>query len=178
MSICTEVSLFRDDIFKMAYQRVRRRNEAMVLRDVTPLMVPSAEILFSYGAKHLEHLIEELNVSWSNCFPIAPGPVPQPDYSIGFKSTAFTSDQLQKLESYVSNWKNTHFMVTEWMHFPFFTCEVKCGNEALNIADRQNAHSASVAVKGFFELYGAISRQGEVHRKILAFSESLTIMRL
>lgn len=50
--------------------------------------------------------------------------------------------------------------------------EVKCGNEALNIADRQNAHSASVAVNAVVELYRAVSRQEELHRKILAFSVS------
>lgn len=86
----------------------------MVLRDITPLIVPSAEILFSYGAKQqLEHLFEEMNVSWSKCFPIANGPIPQPDYSVGFKSTAFTDEQLQNLEPYLSNWKNTHLMATE-----------------------------------------------------------------
>lgn len=167
-----KVSLFQDDVFRFTCARVLRRNEAMVLRDITPLIVPSAEVLFSYGAKQLKHLIEEINVSWSKCLPLANGPIPQPDYSVGFKSTAFTGDQLQKLEPYISNWKNTHFMATEWMHFPFLTCEVKCGNEALNIADRQNAHSASVAVKGIVELYKALSRQNELHREILAFSIS------
>lgn len=54
----------------------------MVLRDVTPLIVPSAEIVFSYGAKKLEHLIEEINVSWSKCDPLANSPIPQPDYSV------------------------------------------------------------------------------------------------
>lgn len=58
------------------------------------------------------------------------------------------------------------------MHFPFFTCVVKCGNGALNIADRQNVHSASVAVKGIVELFRAVSRQNELHRKTLAFSIS------
>lgn len=83
-----------------------------------------------------------------------------------------TDEQLQRLELYVSNWKNTHFMATEWMRLPFFTYEVKCGNEALNSTDRQNAHSASVAVKGIVELYRVVSRQNELHRNTLAFSIS------
>ena len=53
------------------------------------------------------------------------------------------------------------------MFFPFLTVEVKFGNEALNIADRQNAHSAAVV-----ELYRLVSRPKELHRKILAFSVS------
>jgi len=58
------------------------------------------------------------------------------------------------------------------MYFPFLTSEVKCGNEALNIADRQNAHSAAVAANAIVELYKLVSRQNELHQKILAFSVS------
>lgn len=58
------------------------------------------------------------------------------------------------------------------MYFPFFTCEVKCGAAALDVADRQNAHSMTVAVKGVFELFRAVKREKEVDRKILAFSIS------
>lgn len=58
------------------------------------------------------------------------------------------------------------------MYFPFLTSEVKCGNAAPDVADRQNAHSVSVAVNAVVELYRAVSRQAELHRKILAFSVS------
>ena len=47
------------------------------------------------------------------------------------------------------------------MYFPFLTCEVKCGAAALNIADRQNAHSIIL-----------IGRKKELNREILAFSIS------
>ncbi len=30
-------------------------------------------------------------------------------------------------------------MATYYMHFPFLTCDVKCGAAALDVADRQNA---------------------------------------
>lgn len=36
---------------------------------------------------------------------------------------------------------------TMHMFFPFIMCEVKCGREGLDIADRQNMHSCSVAVR-------------------------------
>lgn len=58
------------------------------------------------------------------------------------------------------------------MFFPFLTLEVKCGNEALNIADRQNAHGAAVAANAVVELYRLVSRQDELHQKILTFSVS------
>jgi len=58
------------------------------------------------------------------------------------------------------------------MYFPFLTSEVKCGNEALNIADRQNAHSAAVAANAIVELYRLVSRQDELNQKVLTFSIS------
>ena len=56
------------------------------------------------------------------------------------------------------------------MYFSFLTTEVKCGNEALNIVDRQNVHSAAVAANAVVELYRLMSRQDELNRKILTFS--------
>lgn len=58
------------------------------------------------------------------------------------------------------------------MYFPFFSCEVKCGNAALDIADRQNAHSMTLAARGVVELFRLVGRENEVHRQILAFSIS------
>jgi hypothetical protein len=50
--------------------------------------------------------------------------------------------------------------------------EVKCRNEGLNIADRQNAHRSSFAVKQVVDLYRGVSRQQELNQKVLAFSVS------
>ena len=58
------------------------------------------------------------------------------------------------------------------MYFPFLTAEVKCGAAALDVADRQNAHSATVAVRAVVELYRAVKREKELHQEILAFSIS------
>ncbi len=63
-------------------------------------------------------------------------------------------------------------MATDEMYFPFLTSKVKCDNEALNIADRQNAHSAAVAANAVVELYRLVSRQDELNQKILTFSIS------
>ena len=49
---------------------------------------------------------------------------------------------------------------------------MKCGAAALDIADRQNAHSMTLAVRGIVELFRAVKREDEVNRKILAFSVS------
>lgn len=63
-------------------------------------------------------------------------------------------------------------MAREDTYFPFLTCEVKCGDQALNIAYRQNMHNASTLVKGVVELFIRVQRQKELHRTILALSVS------
>lgn len=63
-------------------------------------------------------------------------------------------------------------MATYYMYFPFLTCEVKCGDAALDIADRQNAHSMTLAVRAVVELFRLVKREAEIDRKILAFSVS------
>ena len=165
-------TLFRDDLFEDTCAKVRNENEARVIKDITWLIVASAETLATYGATKLDILIEKVNSSWLKCIPLTK-PRPQPDYSVGFRATAFTQDQLRKLGPFVGDSKDQcSIMAREDMYFPFFTGEVKCGDQALNVADRQNMHSASVAVKGLVELFRKVNREEEVDRTILAFSIS------
>ena len=58
------------------------------------------------------------------------------------------------------------------MYFPFFACEAKCGMGELDVADKQNAHSMTMAVRGIVELFKKVNREDELHRRILAFSIS------
>ena len=169
-------SLFRDDLFKKACRKIQDKNEARVVQDITRLIVPSAETLATYGATHLDSLIESVNEGWNSAIPVY-GPRPQPDYSVGFGRSAFTEDQLKKLEPFVGDILfgskyTSHFMATWQMYFPFLTCEVKCGAVALDVADRQNAHSMTLAVRGIVELFRLVKREKELHREILAFSIS------
>ncbi|KIV99010.1 uncharacterized protein PV09_09239 [Verruconis gallopava] len=169
-----EQSLFRDDLFEQTFQKIQNRNEARVIQDISRLIVPSAEALTTYGAKHLKFLIESVNEGWNNSFPLT-GTRPQPDYSVGFKREAFTNEQLDKLAPFIGNFisgDQSYFMATYYMYFPFLTCEVKCGTAALDIADRQNAHSMTLAVRATVELFRLVGREMELHREILAFSIS------
>jgi len=58
------------------------------------------------------------------------------------------------------------------MLFPFLTCEVNCGIGGLDIADRQNARSMTIAVRAIVNLFRMVGREKELHRTILAFSVS------
>ena len=168
-------SLFRDDLFKNVCEKIQNRNEAMVIQDITRLIVPSAQNLAIYGATHLGHLYETVNEGWNNMNGFTWCARPQPDYSVGFGRSAFTDIQRKKLEPFVGSIESnltSYFMATSNMYFPFLTCEVKCGAAALSVADRQNAHSMTLAVRGVVELYKLVERQKELHREILAYSVS------
>ena len=65
-----------------------------------------------------------------------------------------------------------YFMATTHIYFPFLTCEVKCGAAALDIADRQNAQSMSIAIRAFVKLFMSVKREKELDQEILAFSIS------
>jgi len=165
-------SLFGDDLFRATCDKVQDRNEARVIRSITPYIVPSAEDLETLGATHLEHLIEGVNECWTGNIAVE-GPLPKPDYSVGFRRSAFTDEQLKKLDPLIGSvFENSFFVATYQMYFPFLTCEVKCGAAALDVADRQNAHSMTIAVRAVVELYKAVKREKELHREILAFSIS------
>ncbi|KAL9051161.1 MAG: hypothetical protein Q9162_006188 [Coniocarpon cinnabarinum] len=167
-----EISLFHDDVFEKTMEKVRLRNEARVIQDIGRLIVPSAESLATFGSNELETLIENVNEGWQASIPLQ-GPRPQPDYCVGFRRSAFTEEQLERLDPLIGSvYETSFFAATYQMYFPFLTCEVKCGTAALDVADRQNAHSMTLAVRGMVELYRLVKRADELHREILAFSVS------
>lgn len=162
-------TLFDDRFFGETMDRIQNENEARVVRDIGQLISPSAECLATRGVRGLHLLKESTNAGWNQCIPFE-GPRPQPDFCVGFQRNAFSDDQLEKLG--FDLYAKTHFTATYKIYFPFFTTEVKCGQQGLDIADRQNAHSMTVAVKGVVELYRIVGRAQELHRKVLGFSIS------
>ena len=70
----------------------------------------------------------------------------------------------------------SYFTATWRIYFQIFTCEVKCGAAALDVVDRQNAHSMTLAVRGIVELFRLVKREKELHQEIPAF-QSRTITR-
>jgi len=62
-------SLFRDDLFETTCRKMSDRNEAMIIRDIALLIVPSAQTLATYGATHLEQLTESVNEGWNSAIP-------------------------------------------------------------------------------------------------------------
>lgn len=172
-------TLFPREAIPKALNFCYSRNAAIVNRDVTPMIVPPVTSLY-LGAgdnSHLEHVVDEVGTDWhKNC--ILEGPQPRPDLALGLFPSAFTSAEVDKLNSYttVDNW--TKF--TEDMYFPFLMCEVKCSEEGLGGADCQNMHSCSVAVRALLRIeqeadrYRAEDKKGLslLNGQIVAFSIS------
>ncbi|KAI2470182.1 hypothetical protein F4781DRAFT_185783 [Annulohypoxylon bovei var. microspora] len=165
-------SLFQDSLFQATCEAIRKANEARLVRDISPLIVPSAETFALRGDKHLDILIESVNQSWSSAILIIED-YPQPNYSLGFRQEAFTESQLKRLESFAGELvDNSYFRATESIYFPFLSSQVGCGDMGLEIADRHNMHSMTIAVRGIVELYKLVKREKELNGEVLAFSIS------
>lgn len=168
-------TLFRDDLFKLTCRKIQGRNEARVVEDVSPLIAPSAETLATYGATELKDLVFNVDERWGQSVPITETR-PQPDRCAGFGASAFTWPQRSRLRKQIGHSIPVDvvsvFLATWRMYFPFFACEAKCGVADLEVADKQNAHSMTMAVRGIVELFKLVNREDELHRRILAFSIS------
>lgn len=72
---------------------------------------------------------------------------------------------------YIGGFNETCFVkITNDILFPFLACEAKCGEVGLAVADRQNAHSASIAVNAIVQLYKAVDRKGVITACIFNFA--------
>ncbi|KAG9228695.1 hypothetical protein BJ875DRAFT_525764 [Amylocarpus encephaloides] len=68
-------------------------------------------------------------------------------------------------------------MATWQMYLAFLTCEVKCGATTLDITDRQNAHSMTLAVRGVVKLFRLVKREKELHQESSRFQFRTIIVR-
>ena len=74
----------------------QNRNEAVVSRDVTPLIVPLIKSLYlKDGVTPVQAFYQ--HESW-----VLAGPRPKPDLAVGFLSSAFTIVENEKLANYAS----------------------------------------------------------------------------
>ncbi|KAI9826036.1 MAG: hypothetical protein M1826_006834 [Phylliscum demangeonii] len=155
--------------------RIQTLNEARLQRDVTPWVVPSAENLFFSGVPIPDYIGEEIQADWSRCATMG-GTRPKPDYTVGLLPTAFTKEEVAKLQNYTS--LERPFCFTPNLCFPFLICEAKTGQDGLDKAARQNIHSASLSVRAIIVLYQAVfgakdqDRVNELYGQVLAFTVS------
>ncbi|GAM82273.1 hypothetical protein ANO11243_002520 [Dothideomycetidae sp. 11243] len=169
-------SPFSEEGFRSLLDQIQNRNEARLQRDITPWVVPSAESLNLLGNMSHAFIGEEINADWSYCHLSLGSTKPKPDYMAGLKITAFTDKEHQKLLNYCA--PQRPYRVTPHVAFPFLLCEVKTEENGLGRADRQNIHSASIAVKAIITLYQTAfgvsdpERVRELNGRLLVFSVS------
>ncbi|KAK5311903.1 hypothetical protein LTR93_011543 [Exophiala xenobiotica] len=154
-------TMFSDNHFEDTCEAIRNKSEARVIRDISLLIVPSAEVLAIRGSQHCRLLIESVNEGWNNSIPLTK-PRPQPDYSVGFRREAFTETQLQKLRPFVGDLTDNSFFMR--------TCEVRCGGARYGRSAKRTQYDARCSRS--CELFRLMKRENELHRKILAFSIS------
>ena len=170
-----KTSVFTAKEFAKILVRVRDSNESRIVRDVTPWIVPSAEILRFRDELKLDFIGDGLNVEWTRCATMG-SRKPKPDYVAALLASAYTQEEVDKLENYAR--PDRPFWFTPELSYPFLMCEAKPGTVGLNEADRQNVHSASIAVRAIFALYKEAfghttpHRVHELYGKVLVFSVS------
>ncbi|EED11724.1 conserved hypothetical protein [Talaromyces stipitatus ATCC 10500] len=162
-------TLFDSEFIESFHDALRNRSEARLLIDLHPLLIPSAENLFIQGKEELKDVIDGYNDPWLRLGPIY-GPKPQPDHARGLRWSTFSDIQRRKLG--IKPDEKSLYAVREDMYFPYLTAEIKCGNQALEFADRQNMHSMCIALRAVVSLAQAAGCPEEVHRKLLGFSIS------
>ena len=164
-------TLFPLSEFLSVWQRAQNRNEGRIYRDITPLLVPSAELLSVCGQQDLEHVTEEVSAEWTKSKTLG-GPRPKPDLAVGIEQSAFTEEEIAKLKNHTAFERSTLF--TDHMYFPFLLCEAKCGDQGINRADRQNMHSSSMAVNAIVQLFRALDgdQASQFSGQVLVFSIS------
>lgn len=161
--------VFDDDHFSAFHGNLRGRSEARICTDLHPRIMPSAENLTICGREEFAGLIEGHNDAWIKSVPFY-GPRPQPDHTYGFKWSNFTEQQRRKLN--IEPTKKSLYTAREDIYFPFLTGEVKCGKQGLDLADRPNAHSMTITLRGVADVYRRANRLKDVHRRVLGFSIS------
>ena len=88
-------------------------------------------------------------------------------YTVAFARSACTKDQMDKLNPLISGWNHApYFAANDRMLFPSLDCEDRPSNAPFGNAERRNAHSMLIAVRGVIELFKAFGLQKRVDRAI------------
>ncbi|OGM48129.1 hypothetical protein ABOM_002869 [Aspergillus bombycis] len=162
-------TMFQSEHFDAFHDALQDRSEMRLLIDLHPMLMPSAENQFIRGRLSLKNVIDGYNDPWIKAEPIY-GPKPQPDHTRGLRWSTFNESQRKKLG--VQPNEKSLYTAREEIYFPYLVGEVKSNQQALDIADRQNMHSACVALRGLVHLSRMAGCVEILHRRILAFSIS------
>ena len=166
-----KIFLFRDDLFKKTCEKIRNKNETIIVQNTTRLIVFSTKNLTIYDVKHFTYFYETVNENWNNTIEYE-NIFSQSNYSIEFERFAFIQKQLNKFKFFVNEFEfkiTIYFIIITRMYFSFFICEIKCDVAVFDFTDRQNAQNMNVVLKNFVVLFKYVKREKELNRKIFIF---------
>jgi hypothetical protein len=161
--------LFEGQLLSRFLAHFQNRSELRVCIHLHTRLIPSAELLSLLEPQKFDGLIEGNNDRWNKAIMFY-RQLPQPDFAVAYRDSVFTDQQRGKLD--ILPEVSSFFAAREGTCFPFFTCEVKCGKQSLEIADRANTNSMTIALRGMVELYRRAGHVMDIHRRILGFSIS------
>ena len=160
-------------LFRKTCINLRGAIKTKIILRISELIFPSAEVLADRGISHLEILRETTNTLWNHAIPFYRS-YPKPDFGLRFKREAFTQEQLEKLQPYISpkSRNRSYIAATDNIYLPFFTSKVKSRMSALDIADRQNLHNQTVSLSNLVKLFQTTGRLDKLDREVNGFSIS------
>ncbi|OMP85186.1 hypothetical protein BK809_0000286 [Diplodia seriata] len=165
---------YKAGVLRVKLGKLAIKNERNVVHTLHDLVCPAAEDLAAVnnGDAKLRATYKLLIDLWDEPWIHAPRPLegyaaPQPDYCVGFVRQAFSAEQWRLLDRVPGI-----AAATDYMHFPFLTCEAKSPKEQIFAAENQNAYNMMVTVSTTVKLFRAAKREMSVHRRVLAFSIS------
>ncbi|OAG34437.1 hypothetical protein AYO21_11389 [Fonsecaea monophora] len=165
-------SMLDDAVFMAFSELTHNKSEQWLVKNMHSHLFPAPELLAIRGHKEFEDLglIEACSDMWLRSIFPSYGKCPQPDSTIGFKWEKFSRKEVLKLGITIG--APSKYMARDDIFFPFITREAKCDKQPLDIADRQNVYSMSVALDGVIDLFRRAGQLEELNGKALGLSMS------
>ena len=164
---------YPEEAVPIVLENFRDENEMKLQMVIMPWVIPSAENLALQGLIDSGKFTDQYDREW-RC-TVFGNSKPKPDYAVGVANSIFTRTMYTNLKNYGTY--DTPFQITPNLRFPFLMGEAKTVFNGLGNADRQNIHSAALAIRAIIKLYeaafGPTSKEVEdLFCKILVFTIS------
>lgn len=165
-------SMLDEAVFLSFSELTHNKSEQWLVKNMHSHLFPAPELLALRGHDEFKGLglIEGCDDIWLRAIFPSYGKCPQPDSTIAFKWENFSREELRKLGITIG--LPSKYMARDDMFFPFITREAKCDKQPLEIADRQNVYSMSVALEGVIDLFRRAGRLEKLNGKALGLSMS------
>lgn len=161
-----------EEIFQGAQDDQQWGTESTVIRHAERWF-PAPRFLSGWCSNR-EHIVCQADSRWHKCEPFnnLKMIIPKPDQFSGFRYTAFTDNQLHKMDLHFARGELTPFAPAPDVYWPFLVVECKKPGGDMGAADDANMLSSSIMIKELVKLYNYSDSDLELDGVILGFSIS------